>query len=274
MKKLLIVIALMCVVGEISAQRRARDWRKNIIKIDDDLLANSQGYRYDFVRSKLKAFSLWNMGDYQVIDSREIRPVRNVLDFRPVFITEIFRERDFRARAFHYTIRGPENFGAVCKVVYQNYWDRPTTEILGFKMPYREYNVNMAVEVLPNTGEKTAWRVESFHNYGNQYKDQGFTQFFGRIYNESDTIHVQVEYDLKDNVDFVMRQDPAHFVGYIFSYKDKTIAALQLDESVTLLPMVWLRNDIPQQIRHMAGSSLPAFLEMTRWIRARWTDTE
>lgn len=242
--------------------------------MDDDLLSNSQGFRYGFVRTKIKAFPLWNMGDYQVIDSKEIREIRNVLGFRPFFITEIFRERDFRERAFHYTVKGPDNFGAVCKLVYQNYWDKSNSEILGFKAPYREYNVSMAVEILPNTVEKTSWKVESLHNYGSKYKDKGFTDFFGRIYNETDTIYVSVEYELKGTSDFVIRTDPAHFVGYIFSHKGKNIAALQLNEQVTLLPMVWLRTDIPQHIRNMAGSSLPAFLEMTNWIRARWEQTD
>lgn len=272
MKQLLIFCLLLCFIGDISAQRRARDWRKNIIKIDDDLLANSQGFRYG--QSKIRAFPLWNMGDHQVIDSKEIRAIRDVINFRPVFLIEIFRERNFRARAFHYTVKGPDNFSAVCKVVYQNYWDRPTTEILGAKLVHREYNVSMAVEILPNTGDSATWKIESFHNYGSKYKDKGFTEFLGRIYNETDTVHVHVETELKDNMDIVIRQDPAHFVGYIFTYKGKTIAALQLQEAVTLVPMVWLRNDIPRQVRDMTGTSFPAFLEMTEWIRARWTETE
>lgn len=190
MRSIIIFILLSGFALQVSAQKKRsswrNEWRNNIIKIDDDLLANSEGFRY--VRSKDgRAFPFWNMGDYVVIDSKQIRPVTNVLDFRPVFISEIFVERDFQASAFHYSTQGPEGYGAVTKLIYQNYRERSNTEILGSKMPYREFRVTMTAEILPNTNQGM-WRIESTHSYGNKFKDKGYVEFFGYIYNEQDTV--------------------------------------------------------------------------------------
>lgn len=272
MKHLIIFLSFLLIGHELTAQRQRRNWRDNTMKLDQDFVANSELARY--FPTKMRAFPLWNMGSFVVIDSREIRPVRNVLNFRPVFFVEILRERDFQERAFRYTVKGPDNFGAVCKILYQNYWERPNVEILGINMPYREYNVSMAAEILPNTGQGASWRIESVHNYGTKYKEKGWYEFFGKIYSATDTLDVTLEFELNDDSDFVIRNDPAHFIGYHFLHKGRSVAALQLEEEFTLLRLVWLRKDIPEHVRNMAGTALPAFLQMSTWIRTIWEDTE